>query len=337
MRLKELQIELFDRLIKKHGKAKIVEEIRNLLFLEKTAVYQRINGEKELLFSELILIGQQYHISLDRLRGTNRTAVFEIPKSAKFAHTPQTFMESIAKDLRQATTLNMRKMYYSGSEIPIYYYFYFPEITYFKLYQWSRMVWRVPWLKDKKFPANDPNMFGGTVIFELAQEMQQLFFQLESVEIWATNILQNTLQQILFCAKIQGFEHPETAQLLIHQLRQIIQKMEKMTTNGHKNIENNTQNVPFQVFHNVTANANNVVILETDNEPKMAYLTIDNPNFLRSDDPEFCAYAKESFDKLLSNSVQISNASEINRTEFFQKIYLQLDQSFEDLKEIFKN
>jgi hypothetical protein len=336
MRLKELQIELFDRLIAKHGKAKLVESIRKLLFLEKTAIYQRINGEKELLFSELIFIAKHFHVSLDRMTGMDNTIVFELPKPIDFAFTPQTFLESIAKDLSRAANLKMNKMCYSGSEIPIYYYFYFPEITYFKLFIWSRTVWRVPWLKDKKFPHNDPNMFGGEAVFDLAREMQRLFFQLESVEIWATNILQNTLQQILFCAKIRRFEHPETAYLLINQLREIMQKMEKMTESGHKSIENTIQITPFQVFHNVTATANNVVILEADAEPKMAYLTIDNPNFLRSADPIFCAYAKDSFDKLMSNSVQISNASEVNRAEFFQQIYAQIDQSMEHLGRIYK-
>jgi hypothetical protein len=325
MLFKDRQRQLFAQLAAKYTNPILVTQLEKLLNVGKSAVYARLSGERELLASELILVAKKYHLSLDRLRDSEKTVVFEFSKPFHFEYTAPTFLETIAKDLRVAASLGINRMQYSASELPIFYYFYFPEITYFKLYQWSRMVWRVPFVMDQKFSVNNVNLLGGDDVFELATEMQRLFFTLESVEIWATNILQNTLQQILFCAKINRFAEPETPQLLFQQLRKIVQKMEKMTENGYRNKENQTKNSTFQAFHNVTANANNTVILLAENDPKITYLATDNPNFLKSTEPAFCDYSTAAFQNLQSCSDQISMASEASRTEFFQHIYVQID------------
>ncbi len=321
MAYRNAQLQLFNQLVRKHGRPLVVEKLKQLLFLEKSALYKRMKGEKELTFSESLVIADHFGFSIDRLRSSERTVVFEFPKEKPTeSHSPIAFLDTIVNDMRAMAALPNLRLRYAAAEIPLFHYFQFPELTLFKLFQWNRIAWRQPGLLASKFKA-DPDLFGGENALKLAGDIHQLYRNFDSSEIWATSIWDNTLAQIVFTAQIEGFESKEMPRLLLWQIAEATDRLEKMAETGKKPSHNKADRPGnLEAYHNPTAHCNNLILIESGERHLAVYATFDNPNFLKTQDSELCEYTAQAFERLASVSENISSGSEGNRSNFFKEL-----------------
>lgn len=67
--IKILQQKIFQYIALRVGSPQVVPVLCNLLHLSKSAVYDRVNGKKEISFSELIQILDAFKLSLEDIIG----------------------------------------------------------------------------------------------------------------------------------------------------------------------------------------------------------------------------------------------------------------------------
>ena len=61
------------------------------------------------------------------------------------------FFQQVLTDLRTIHKEKGAEVFYATSEIPIFFYCFYPEIIQFKLYLWARTIWDMEYVKNNPF------------------------------------------------------------------------------------------------------------------------------------------------------------------------------------------
>ena len=329
---KEVQVKLFEQIAPTGAKGK-VEEIGEVLNLTRSAVYKRMNGNKLLAMDELIKLSEHFSFSIDSLLFQDTDlALFSFPIITEPPHSYEEFLNSILMDLERFSSYADAHLYYVTNEIPFFYYFFFPELTAFKLFVWGRTIWNWPHLQKEKFNAY--KMLNYQEVHKLTDHMLDLYLKIPSLELWNTMILNNTIKQILYYQSGGIFDDPEEAVLLGEQMKKLVTHFRDMSSQGKKFkpgedpklLESN-----FQLYHNEITNCNNT-ILAVSEAGKLVFTTFGNPNFMRSYQEKMTRFAEDWFELIRKRSTSISGEGERNREQFFDELDRKVDTLVERLE-----
>ena len=209
-------------------------------------------------------------------------------------------------------------MHYATSDVPLFVYFYFPEILQFKIYIWGRAVWMFDYLDDMKFNFNVIGPHG----MEMAQDMLKYYVKLPSTELWSTDILDNTLNQIEYHVNSGHFSNLEDAMILCQRLNELADHMETTAKLGYKFLPSQSQEIKggeIKLYHNEMVYSNNTILFDTV-AGKAVYSSYTNPNFLKINDQRMCDFTHSFFEKIRSKSILMSVQGEKQRSWYFNRM-----------------
>lgn len=306
-----------------------VSELGADLSLGKSAIYKRINGDTMLSMSEMGALAKKYGISLDKLFDlSDHQITFDFPRLETQPESFQEYLSPIIADLEALQALPGKVVYYATDEVPLFHYLYSPELTLFKMFVWARTVWRSPGLQLSKFSFE----IGGPKIKEMIAKALRLYCEVDSVEFWGINILDNTLSQIQYYAESGLFENIEDAAVLHDQMQGLIKTLRM---NAEKATKKQTSLIGkegnFTLYYNEMLHINNTIYVKSD-LASAVYVTFDNPNFMQSQDARILEYTEEWFNKLKRNSTCISQESERGRIQFFEELNRRMARKSEEMK-----
>ncbi len=323
---KSLQYLLFKQIKRKSSDPKeCANEIASLLGLATSSVYRRINCESNINMDELMKLVKYYNISLDNLLFTNTSNVsFDFEALERPIQSIDGFIQNIEDDLLFMRQHKDMKISYASKDIPIFHFFNFKELTLFKFFIWGRTIWELPDLQDKKFSLKKFSV--GKKVLNRTRSILELYNKIEGTEIWSTSILDNTLSQINYYVYSELFEKPEEALLLCKQLRTLLDHLYEIARLGKKfsyGVEPEEKGT-FSLYQNELTLINNTILAESSRF-NAVYLTVDTPNFMKSDDDKLCNYKKEWFEKIKRRSQLISVEAERSRVRFFNQLNKRLN------------
>lgn len=328
MRRKTIQDFIFESILNSFPRrADAVDAIAGMFGMGKDAVYRRLRGDTLLTPDEVGQLAQAFNISLDEFIFENNNTVF-------FRYSPFTrqvrefsdYLGPIHTDLEEIAKLPNSKILYASAEIPLFHYCVFPEIIAFKLYVWGRAFWEFDYLKERPF---DFELISYPVI-KMTEELCKIYNIIPSIELWNLNIADFTLSQMEYHIISGGFRRQEDALLICDRLRDLMEHLRNIATNGRKfmagsNAEN-TSGVPFDLYHNEMVYTNNTIMALTD-KGKAVYAAFGNPNFLKSTDRKMCDYTENWLLNLTQRSIPMSLHAEKNRNWFFSKIQKKIEMA----------
>ncbi len=203
---------------KKSGTRLLVEELTELWGASQSHTYKKMRGQTPISLAEALAAARKYQFSLDEfVFGQSDTVLVRYPTIGQPPKTPHRFLGELLhtmRAMRQAKPdLRIR---YATNEIPIFYYLLFPELTAFKMYLWSRSVWKSldGRLSSKNWIAA---LLADAEFQALSAETFDTFASIPTDEYYPLNMLDNTLKQIDFLCAI-GQISPEFADVLRQQL-----------------------------------------------------------------------------------------------------------------------
>ena len=317
---KTLQDKLFeDILLKFPKKSMAVKELSSLLGVGKDAVYRRLRWDTLLTPDELSALGQKFNLSLDGYVFEDANTVFcSFNPFTKQIKNVSDYLEGIHKLMGRVQHLTDASMYYVTSDVPLFAYFYFPEILQFKIYIWGRAVWQFEYLDDMKFDFNVIGPHG----MQMAQDMLKYYIKLPSVELWSADILDNTLNQIEYHVNSGHFSNLEDALTLCNKLTDLANHMETTAKLGYKFMPNQPKELKggdIKLYHNEMVYTNNTILFDTS-AGKAIYSSYTNPNFLKINDQRLCEFTFSFFEKIRTKSILISEQGESQRSKFFNRM-----------------
>lgn len=336
---KSLQYFLFQQIKQKSTDPKeSAAEIATLLELATSSVYRRMNCETNISMDDLMKLVQHFNISLDNLLFTNTANVsFDFPALVNPIQSFDGFIKSIEEDLLFMRQHKDMKISYASKDIPVFHFFNFKELTLFKFFIWGRTIWELPKLQDKKFNLDKFSV--GKKVLKRTESVLDLYNKIEGTEIWSTSILDNTLSQINYYVYSELFEKPEEALLLCKQLRALLDHLYEIARLGQKfsyGVEPAKEKGTFSLYQNELTLINNTILAQS-RKFNAVYLTVDTPNFMKSDDDKLCAYKKEWFEKIKRRSQLISVEAERSRVRFFNQLNKRLDHAETNIRSLIEN
>ena len=318
METSELQQKLFTYLketLPPH--LSLVDELCDFLKLGTDSVYRRIRGEKPITLAELKKLCEHYHVSIDQLLNLqNESAFFDAPGINNAPEHFADYLKEILAKFKYFNTFKKTQIQYFCKDIPIWYFYLFPELGAFKTFFWSKTFHNLPELNNKKFSLKEYPFYE---CFLVGQQIVEEQNRIPSVELWNLESINSTINQILYYRDIGNFRSDDDYLAVIDSFQQTLDHLQLQAEKGVKfmpGVTDLSYKAPIQFYLNDLIMGNNTMLLNLDDK-KLSMITYGVFNYLFTHDPRFSAKITAMFDTLFNRSTLVSKTDEKARSRFF--------------------
>jgi hypothetical protein len=318
MTANNLQKELFSQIkdsLPSH--ISMVDAIAELLDISYDSVYRRIRGEKPVSLEEVKILCDHFHLSLDQVLQlhTNKVLFTDVEADNPVTNFRQ-YLEGLIQLLKYFNGHTKKEMSYLSKDVPVFYFFYFPEIAAFKSFFWCRSILNEPGFEEQRFSIKK---FDGQQYFELGQKILKEYNQLPSAELWNYESINSTLLQIEYYRDAGIFESKEDLAAVVDSCDAMLQHLQRQAEKGKKffpGTNGTGGGSALRFYINEIILGNNNIIVDLDDK-KTAFINSTVLKYISTSDKKFTEKMHDNFQNLLSRSVMISQAGERERVKFF--------------------
>lgn len=287
------------------------DDLAEILNISRDSAYRRIRGETILSLDEVKLICNRYAVSLDSLLSPNSNTVtfrYQAMDYKNFGF--EAWMKSILSQLEMIHAAPEKEIIYSAKDIPIFYYFDFPELTAFKIYFWNKTVLGSSF-QDEKF---SPSLVSNELM-TIARRIWTKYTLLPSTELWSDETINATLRQIEFTYDCGYFTKSEDARNLVDQFSAMLNTLRKWAEAGVKN----STGEKFRLYKNEILIADNTIFFKMGTK-RIAFIPQNTMEYIATSQENFCKQTEHYLNNLLSKAVHISTTGDKERNKFFNSM-----------------
>lgn len=304
----------------------MVDEIAGLLEISNDSAYRRIRGDKALSFDEIRKLSKHYQISLDRLMNIDSNSIVFFGRPVEVEnYSYETYLKEMLFGMKSINSAGKKQMYYEAKDLPIFYYFQFPELAAFKYFFWMKSALAYPQFASMQFEDHEINK----VLHQTGLEIINNYNQIPSVEVWGVETVNATLRQLEYYKYAGVFKKAETIERLYDQMIELIKHIKHQAELGEKFLFNTIprgDSGNFQLYFNELFLGHNSILAETDGV-LTTFLNYGVLNYISTSDPDFCSYIRKSFENTIKKSLLISSVSEKERNRYFNLVFERIESS----------
>ena len=295
----------------------MVDTIAELLDISYDSVYRRIRGEKPVPLEEVKLLCDHFHLSLDQVLQLHTDKVlFTDTEADKPISNFNQYLDGLIQLLQHFNSHSKKEMFYLSKDVPVFYFFYFPEIAAFKSFFWCRSILNEPGFKEQQFSIRK---FDGKQYFEQGRQILKEYNQLPSAELWNYESINSTILQIEYYRDAGIFETKEDLAAVVNSFDDMLQHLQKQAEKGKKffpGTDDTSEGSALRFYINEIILGNNNIIVDLDGK-KTAFINSTVLKYISTTDRKFTEKMYNNFQNLMSRSVMISEAGERERVKFF--------------------
>jgi transcriptional regulator with XRE-family HTH domain len=295
------------------------EEIAKLLDVSVDSVYRRMRGEKPITLDELHTLCSNYKISVDQLMNIQTGAFLfhgNILDSKNFRF--DAYLTTTMHNMAYFKSFKQTDFYYLCKDMPMFHQFHSRELATFKYYFWLGTLIGFPDFKDKKVSFEEyPDS-----IFEMGKKVLELYYQMDTFEIWNLESLNATLRQIDYYIEAKKFHLAQDVIKIYDAIESFINHLEKQAELGYKFKYNDPEKKPmgkFYMYLNEWLLLDNSMMIIMDGT-KQAVVPHSSVNYMMTRDSTFNENFYRHIQNLIKRSTLISQVSEKERSRFFRMI-----------------
>ena len=296
-----------------------VHELSELLEISYDSAYRRIRGEKELSLEELKTICFHYKISVDALFNLkNDHVIFSALAIGEGGFDIENWLQSLLAAIKMIHAAKEKEIIYAAKDIPVFYYFEFPEIAAFKIYFWNKALIPASGYENKLLTLEAPEN-----LYETGRQLLCHYIKIPTIEIWSEETISSVLRQIEYCFVSGFFARIEDVFRLCDVLESWLHHVQHQAESGTQimfgspceGLENS-----YRLYHNEVLVTDNTILVKTDGQ-KTCYNTYNVINQLITTNPVFCDQVENSLRNLMQKSTMISGTSAKERCRFFNILH----------------
>jgi len=296
-----------------------VHDLSELLGISYDSAYRRIRGEKELSLDELKTICFHYNISVDTLFNFRSNHVtFTSLAIGEDGCTIENWLQALRESIKQIYHSKQREIIYAAKDIPVFYYFEFPEIAAFKFYFWHKALIPLSSYENKQLVLDPPEN-----LFETGRQMLSYYIKIPTIEIWSEETITSILRQIEYCFVSGFFMQKEDVFRLCDVVDSLLNHVQAQAECGfqfrHSSPAEGIEN-SFKLFNNEVLVTDNTILVDIEGK-KTTYNTYNVINQLITTNPVFCSLIEKSLRNLMQKSTLISGTSAKERCRFFNILH----------------
>lgn len=295
-----------------------VHELSELLEISYDSAYRRIRGEKELSLEELKKICLHYQISIDSLINfKSNHVIFNSLAIGENGLDIEKWLQSLLLAIKKIYCAREKEIIYAAKDIPVFYYFEFPEIAAFKIYFWNKALIPASGYENKKLTLEVPES-----LYNIGRQLLSQYVKIPTIELWSEETISSVIRQIEYCF-LSGFfaRNDDVFRLcdvleawLAHVQSQAEYGFQYMFGSPAEGVGNN-----YRLYHNEVLVTDNTILVKTDGQ-KTSYNTYNVINQLITTNPVFCDQIENSLRNLMQKSTMISGTSAKERYRFFNTL-----------------
>jgi hypothetical protein len=298
----------------------MVDEIAGVLNIGNDSVYRRLRGETPINISELKLLCDHFHISLDQvLQIQNDAVVFRAPGINGELASFEEYLRGILSQLKYFNSFKQKQLLYFCKDMTFFHFYLFPEIASFKTFFWIKTIQNHPEFQQKSFSIEE---YSFNECFAIGQEIIQEYNQIPSVELWNYESINSSISQIEYYRDAGIFANQSDLTIVVDSLLRTLDHLQLQTEKGFKFMPGASEvsfKAPLRLYVNEVVLGSNTILAELDNA-KLSIITYSVLSYLLTGDPRFNENAFKSFNNLVSRSVLISGTGEKERNKFFRSL-----------------
>ncbi len=302
----------------------MVDEVAEVLNISNDSAYRRIRGEKPIALEEIKKLCVKYKISLDQLLHLNSDSVLFTGKLADRTNFSfELYIQDFLHQVQMINSFEDKEMYYWAKDVPIFYYYQFPELAAFKCFFWMKTVLEYPEYNKAKFNFADFD----EKLLKIGEKILETYNNIPSNEIWNVDNINTYMQQIEYYKDTNVFNSKNDIIILYECLEKMVDHIEAQAEAGYKFNRNakGSKGAPCKIYVNEFIIGDNTVMAVINKTP-IVFLNHSFINYSGTKDPVFCEYMFEYFQKLIRKSTLVSSVSEKQRSSFFNPIRENLER-----------
>lgn len=328
----ELQLKLFERVRNRLQPGESLgNRMKSLLHLSQDSIYRRIRGETALTLPELSVICKEFEISMDELLGSEAqgdSVAFRLYRLTSGGY--HEYMKFILDEFKQNDNNEEQRILYSAKDIPIFYFFLFPELAVFKAYFFGKILWTNEHLKDKTFNFEDViNILDSPIelLQEIGSDLASSYLKMPGIEIWNHNTINGHLYQISYLWEAGLFGSKESALLILQRTEELVRHVQKQAEEGKKFSSQNQslEGASSELYFSEGIHLENA-ILQVIGEQKRCYVLHNTGDYLFTSDHSFCQRTADYLENVLRKSSLISRVGEKDRHKLFHNYHEKIDR-----------
>lgn len=305
----------------------LADEIAQVLDLSLDSSYRRLRGETEFTLSETIILCKHFEVPLENLTNSFSEMVsFRTNKLGKDINSFTNYLEGLYKDLHLLHQFEDAEIVYAAEDLPVFYSLLFPLMARFKMCYWTKSILNIPEMQRLKIEdVSLPDSWN-----ENASKMSELFLKVKSTEIWNSDTMKSTYEQIKFYWEAGFFREKQTALDVIDEFIRLIGLISEQAESGKKkNIRNGQfSNTEYALYTSDLMIGNNCVQISAGNKVT-TYIGYNSFNYMRTGNQYFNEQVGDWLKNIISKSTMVSTVSEKQRNQFFKNTI----QKIESLKQ----
>ncbi len=301
----------------------LVDEVADVLNISNDSAYRRIRAEKPIALEEIKKLCLHFKISLDQLLHLNTDSVLFTGKLADTTNFSfDLYLQNFLREMQIINSFEEKEMYYWPKDAPVFYYYQFPELAAFKFFFWMKTVLEYPEYSKAKFNFADFD----EKLRKTGEKILETYYNIPSHEIWNVDNINTYIQQIEYYKDTNVFSSKNDIIVLYECLEKMVDHIEEQAEAGYKFNSNakGSKGASIKIYVNEFIIGDNTVVAILNNKP-VVFLNHSFLNILSTQDPVFCNYMFEYFQKLIRKSTLVSSVSEKQRSKFFTPIREKLE------------
>ncbi|MBN8702571.1 MAG: hypothetical protein J0M08_05875 [Bacteroidetes bacterium] len=304
----------------------LADELSDILGLSTDSIYRRLRCETAISIDEMALIARKFKLNLVELLredGNNNSVSFNY---TSLYHNPELLKQhfkNMLSQLRGCAESNEKHIYYAAHEMPLFYYFQFPELTAYKLFYWRKTVLGVPAYDKMLFDASDLE----PEINEICHNIYTTYKRCPATEIWTPESINTIYTQITFYLESFLFKNRAIAEKIIQQTIQMIETIEQAAIHSNKA---NPDKAPVEYnLYLSNINLTGILIYSEFDSQRIAVHSFNSINSLTTFHAGYTKEAESWIKNTIKKSSLISGIAERDRNQFFNQIKRKLNQLLE--------
>ena len=298
----------------------MVDEVAGLLNISNDSAYRRIRADKPISFEELQKLCVHYKVSLDQfLNLQSDTFIFSGKLDIDVDFHFENWLEEVLKQYTIINSFEKKHIYFSVRDMPFTGCFQVPELAAFKYFVWMKNFLSFKPEKGEKFVFDYPGFEEHNAI---GQKILNVYNSIPTTEIWNTENINVTLQQIEYYHEAGGLVSKEQAIILFDKVGQLVNHIEKEAELGCKfkiGGQPNFGSASYRLFNIEGIVGDNSLLAELD-DMKVTFLNHSFMHFIGTRDESFNNAIFRNFNKLMQKSTLISTSDERDRIKFFNRL-----------------
>jgi hypothetical protein len=312
------------------GNINLAEEISQLLAISLDSTYRRLRGETELTLKEAITICRHFEIPLEMLLNTEIPDIvaFKINSLNGDPESFENYLTGLHADLSKLNRYENRHLQYAAEDLPVFYHFFYPRLSAFKMMYWTKSILNVSDFQPLKVEDwKTPEKWIPKI-----QSIAAEFLKVPTTEIWNDDTVKSTIQQIRFYWEAGFFRNNASALEVVSELRELVESVQKQAETGKKYLASKGTFVDtdYSLYISDLMVGNNCVFLSAEGKHS-SYIGYNSFNYMRTTNKNFNLQVEAWLGNLTAKSTLVSKVGEKQRNQFFKAILQRISQLEEQI------